>query len=247
MKSEPAVFAPAKESKMTVDLEDQLSNRAYANIGNRPLVELVNGECLMILDVGCGSGDNARLFKQLNPQRKIYGITLSSTEHKRASEIMERCWVADIEDASFPFLGEIKFDALVFSHVLEHVKEPATVLSRFLPFLKSGGEVLIAVPNVLELKQRFEFLMGRFEYEQEGIMDSTHLRFFTYHTAEKYLIDGDNRLRVISRQADGSIPLWILRRHLLSKNICSWLDRKGCELMPNLFGWQILIKARKVA
>lgn len=230
-----------------VDLEEQLSDRAYSNTGNQPLVELVNGNCLTILDVGCGSGDNARLFKQLNPQRKIYGITLSSTEHERASQSMEQCWVADIESASLPFLEGMEFDAVVFSHVLEHVKEPAKILSRFLLYLKPGGEILIAVPNVLELKQRVKFLMGKFEYEQEGIMDSTHLRFFTYHTADRYLIDGERQLKVISKHAEGSIPLWILRRHVLSKNISSWLDRKCSCLFPNLFGGQILIKARKVA
>jgi hypothetical protein len=139
----------------------------------------------------------------------------------------------------------MQFDALIFSHVLEHLRNPAEVLARYVALLHEEGEVLIAVPNLLSWKFRLQFLIGRFEYESGGVLDDTHLRFFTFDSADHNLLCLTPELHVVNKTAEGSVPLWILRRYILPKSISEWLDRLGCKHFPNLFGNQVLIKALK--
>lgn len=141
--------------------------------------------------------------------------------------------------------GGDAYDTTLFSHVLEHLRDPASVLARFCELLAPGGTVIIAVPNVLSWRQRLEFLRGNFRYQAAGVMDDTHLRFFTYFTADEYLLAEAPHLDVVYKGVTGSVPLWLLRRYLLpqrwSERIDAWASRKW----PNLFGTLVLIKARK--
>ncbi len=203
------------------------------------------GNCIRLLDIGCGAGDNARLVKERHQARQVYGITHSASEAEIAGIHMEHCWVFDLEGEFPPDLTGQTFDALVFSHVLEHLRDPAVVLARFASLLHKDGQILIAVPNVLSWRMRLQFLFGHFEYESAGVLDDTHLRFFTYYTADKFLLAGAPSLSVLSKSATGSVPLWWLRRHLLPESWCDRIDQWGCRHWPNLFGGQILIKAVK--
>lgn len=223
---------------------DGIIERVYANQGNPPLLALLGGS-QVLLDVGCGAGDNAALLKKRQPSMKIYGITHSPAEAALAEQYMERCWIADIENDLPKDLQESRFDAILFSHVLEHLREPAAVLARFSTLLRSGGEVLIAVPNILSWRMRMQFLLGRFEYESEGVLDETHLRFFTYETADRYLLAQCADLNLEFKGVTGSVPLWWLRRYLWPTSLCERVDEWGCRYWPNLFGSQVLLRAVK--
>lgn len=220
--------------------------KVYENAGNEGVVRLIDPECRTILDVGCGSGDNARLSRQMGHECKFYGITLSAQERRSALSWMDECWVEDIETSSLDCLSGWEFDSLMFSHVLEHVRDPVNVVTKFLPFLKPNGTVLIGLPNVLFWRQRLLFLMGKFEYKSEGLMDETHIRFFTYFTAQNCLPNDKSGLRMMTKVGDGNVPQWFLRSHLFPTPLSVWVDRMGCKLFPNLFGFQILITARKL-
>lgn len=98
------------------------------------------------------------------------------------------------------------------------MREPARVLAKFVVLLKPGGQVLIAVPNVLSWRMRMQFLFGHFEYQSGGVLDDTHLRFFTYNTADSLLMKDAPSLQITSKVADGSVPLWLLRRYICLKN-----------------------------
>lgn len=226
-------------------ITNRYETRVYQNSGNQRLLGLLDDGCINILDVGCGAGDNARQILTANSEANIYGITLSSAEAHIARQYMKKCYVADIEHDFPADILDIQFDALIFSHVLEHVRNPAEVLAHYLPLLRRGGEVLIAVPNILSWSMRLQFLMGRFEYESAGTLDETHLRFFTFDTADQCLLRLVPELQVISKTVEGSVPLWILRRHVFPKFISGWIDTLGCKYFPNLFGGQVLIKAVK--
>jgi hypothetical protein len=121
------------------------------------------------------------------------------------------------------------------------------VVAKFVRHLRPGGVVLIAVPNVLTWRQRIEFLRGRFNYAEAGLMDVTHVRFFTYDSADAYLLKDTPALKLEKKVADGSVPLWFLRHKLLSEEARRRVDALGCSLLPNLFAGQILIKARLTA
>lgn len=217
-------------------------DRVYRNAGNAPLIDLLNPASTMILDVGCGAGDNAALIKSRPTQARIYGVTHSVPEALIASKFLTGYWVLDAEGPLPVEMYQFKFDTIIFSHVLEHLREPAQVLQKFAQLLSTGGELLIAVPNTLNWRMRLQFLLGDFEYQSAGVLDNTHLRFFTFLTADKYLLSQCQNMRLISKTATGGVPLWWLRRYLLPKRWSVYIDQLGCRLLPNLFGGQVLLK-----
>jgi SAM-dependent methyltransferase len=224
---------------------DAGKGRVYVNNGNSPLIDLIAAGCRRVLDIGCGAGDNAALIKSRYSECEVFGITHSATEAELARKHLARCWVFDIEYALPDELIDQSFDVLVFSHVLEHLRDPAGVLARFTRLLRTGGQVLIAVPNVLSWRMRLQFLLGDFEYETAGVLDDTHLRFFTYFTADRYLLSKTVSLELTCKTTDGSVPLWVLRRHIFPRLWVERIDQWGCRHWPNLFGGQVLIQATK--
>lgn len=219
--------------------------RVYSNQGNPPLIDLLGKDCNRLLDIGCGAGDNAALIKSRCSECNVFGITHSAAEAELAKEYMTQCWVFDIENELPADLAHQSFDVLIFSHVLEHLRDPAVVLARLSRLLRSGGAVLIAVPNVLSWRMRAQFLLGRFEYESAGELDDTHLRFFTYFTADQYLLSKSPDLEVAYKATSGSVPLWWLRRYIFPRRWAEYIDQWGCRHWPNLFGAQVLIRAVK--
>jgi SAM-dependent methyltransferase len=217
--------------------------RVYANAGNSAVLELLEHGCRRVLDVGCGAGENAARLAARAPACKVQGITRSHAEAALAAPYLERCWVFDLEQAWPRELEHERFDALVCSHVLEHLRAPSQVLARLCRLLVPGASVVIAVPNVLGWRQRLSFLRGRFQYADSGVLDSTHLRFFTYFTADVLLLADAPELQLVDKRVTGSVPLAGLRRHLLSARTATALDALGCRLLPNLFGSEILLKA----
>jgi len=223
-----------------------LSERVYENQGNPPVVDAVAPWCKRILDIGCGAGDSAALLKRRRPECEIFGITRSEKEAERARIFMRECWVEDIEVDVPAHLESERFDCLIFSHVLEHLRDPARVLAQFSQLLLPGGMVVIAVPNVLFFKNRLKVLRGRFEYDPAGgIMDDTHLHFYTFDTADRYLLANSPLLRVASKIGHGHIPLWILRGRVIPKLWGEALDVWGNRHWPNMFAIQIILTAVK--
>src|SRR5262249_58712495 len=82
-------------------------------------------------------------------------------------------------------LAGTTFDGLVLSDVLEHVYDPRTVLEQYLRFVKPGGRVFVSVPNAVVWTNRLMLLLGQVRYTDTGVMDRTHIRFFTFAAARE--------------------------------------------------------------
>jgi 2-polyprenyl-3-methyl-5-hydroxy-6-metoxy-1,4-benzoquinol methylase len=134
-----------------------------------------------ILDVGCGYGTTSARLRTLG--NRVTGIESSEAAVKTASERLDRVIAADLHTA------ELKetFDCILFADVLEHLPWPAEVLQRYLRFLAPDGSVIISLPNVGLWSTRLSLLVGRFEYADTGVLDRTHLRFFTRKTARRLI------------------------------------------------------------
>ena len=184
------------------------------------------------------------MFRMKWPEAEIVGITLSSAEAQLAQSCMEEVHVADLEATDFAFLGQKQFDLMVFSHVLEHLRYPDSVLRTLSERIKCNGHILIAAPNVLQWRNRLRMIRGIFDYEDSGVMDRTHLRFFTWHTIDRFLLKNLMQYELITKHADGAVPLWVFRRILPSKLVKS-LDQYGSRAYPNLFGNQIILLAQR--
>jgi SAM-dependent methyltransferase len=150
----------------------------------RVVAELVAGDD--VLDCGCGTGRIARAIRR--PGRRVWGVELSPDAARSAHEVCDRVVVGSITDsATWNLLGDVTFDSILFIHVLEHILDPALALRSAAGRLRPGGSITIGLPNVANWRVRYNLLRGRWDYQDEGFMDRTHVRFYTYRTAIELL------------------------------------------------------------
>jgi SAM-dependent methyltransferase len=216
----------------------QIAEKVYRNEGNLPLLALLPEGGGRALDCGCGAGDNARILRERG--WRVTGITLSEGEQRLASQHCERVFVADLEQPLPDAIGG-GYDAVLLSHVLEHLAAPERLLARVKGLLSPRGVLLVALPNVLFYPIRGRALLGSFDYTPDGIMDATHLRFYTFESGLALL--RENGFEVVKALADGSFPLWKLRRALPAA-LARKVDQTACRLRPGLFGRQSLYLSR---
>jgi SAM-dependent methyltransferase len=134
-----------------------------------------SGRPLRILDVGTAHGYLGEILKAQG--HSLVGIEQDPAAAERARSYYDYVHVANIEDFEFPYCRE--FDYILFADVLEHLRDPGVVLQRSLLTLKPRGEIIVSLPNIANIVIRLSLLAGRFEYGERGILDRTHLRFFT--------------------------------------------------------------------
>jgi len=209
----------------------------YENQGFPGLIALVGSQPSEILDVGCGTGANLRLLQEQG--HTATGLTLSEAEARIVHGQGLSCQVWDITSEELPFPPQ-SFDALIFSHVLEHMAWPDVVLRRYCQLLKPNGKVYIALPNKMHFMQRWESVMGRFRYTEMGIMDRTHLRFFDFVTARQ-LVETVG-LEIERHFGLGQFPLGPLRARLPSfgQMVDHWVSNR----YPGVFAFHLIVVAR---
>lgn len=137
--------------------------------------------------MGCSSGELASMLKANDCT--VIGIEYDQEAAEKARGHCEKVIVEDLDRIDeFPFKRN-EFDHILFMDVLEHLRDPSALLKKLRPFLKTDGTIIISVPNVANLSVRSSLLFGGWNYAEYGIMDRTHLRFFTRKTA-KALVTG---------------------------------------------------------
>ncbi len=212
----------------------ECANRIYKNAGNLALLDLIASKPAgRALDCGCGAGDNSRILSLRGWD--VDGITISPDEHSKASQVCKTVHLADLESGIPPAVSG-GYDLVVFSHVLEHLRNPSRVLKDIPRVLGPDGIVAVALPNVLSWRFRLRFLLGQFEYEEGGIMDATHLRFYTFASGRRLL--ESNGLLISTATVEGVFPL--ARKIRLPSQIVRVLDSFAGSYWPGLFGWQLL-------
>lgn len=219
-------------------------DRVFRSEGFPELIGLMREEDRVVLDVGCGAGTNAKLMTQVRKTVHpvhVHAITLSEAEAELVASDVDEIAVGNIETMPLNYPDGF-FDAMLMSHVLEHLVDPWGTLNRLRKYLRPGGRIYVALPNVMFYQERLKLLMGDFRYASAGIIDRLHLRFFTYRTAQELVEEGG--YRVVLAKAIGSFPLWPLR--LLFRGKHTWVDRTACDLFPNLFGWHVIVVGEKV-
>jgi 2-polyprenyl-3-methyl-5-hydroxy-6-metoxy-1,4-benzoquinol methylase len=153
------------------------------------LLSAEKGE-LRILDVGTSSGYlGARLRKE---GHYVVGIEMDEASAKNARLHYDAFHVLDIEHFDFPY--EDEFDYILFADILEHLPDPESVLRRSLKCLRASGKIIVSVPNVANLVIRLSLFFGRFDYAERGVLDKTHLRFYTLKSLKRMMSEASCRV-----------------------------------------------------
>lgn len=151
---------------------------------HRKIIQYV-GRDKKVLDVGCGSGYLGEAFKENGCY--VVGIESDCDRAKIAQGILDTLIINDVENIGSLSFPDYFFDVIIFADVLEHLKRPDTVLIQLKKYLNKNGYIVISVPNIARIDMRLKLFFGNFNYENGGIVDKTHLRFFTKKTACKLL------------------------------------------------------------
>jgi 2-polyprenyl-3-methyl-5-hydroxy-6-metoxy-1,4-benzoquinol methylase len=154
-----------------------------------------------VLDVGCHSGLMGEELKKRKGCR-VVGVDQDGAALRVAEQRLDAARSIDLEGPDWAerlaLEGFYDFDAIIFGDVLEHLRDPDKILTTTRRLLKHGGRVIVSVPNVANLRIRLSLLRGNFDYADSGILDRTHLRFFTISSAREmlertgyYIVDSD--------------------------------------------------------
>lgn len=140
----------------------------------------------IVLDLGMGTGALGRYLAE-RQAITIDGVTLSQDEANRARNVYRKIQLADLDTIELDHLFDAqKYDFIVCADVLEHLKNPERILKQAHQILKPNGKLLASVPNVAYCGLLSELLQGEFQYREEGLLDATHLRFFTRQSLHRF-------------------------------------------------------------
>jgi 2-polyprenyl-3-methyl-5-hydroxy-6-metoxy-1,4-benzoquinol methylase len=153
------------------------------------LLGLVEGKPRRILEIGCGHGQVLTFLKGERAAEFVAGVELVAevAEIARRNSALDLVLTGDVEQIQLDFPPGY-FDLIIASHVLEHVKDPWSVIRRLRKLLRSGGQFIGSLPNVRNARISLPLVFtGKWQYTDEGILDWTHTKFFTKSTISDLL------------------------------------------------------------
>jgi 2-polyprenyl-3-methyl-5-hydroxy-6-metoxy-1,4-benzoquinol methylase len=147
-----------------------------------------------VLEVGCASGIQTRILKE-NLDCRVTGLEIDKSAAEDARPYCESLIIGNIEEIDLSqALGQRRFDTILFVDVLEHLIDPNAAIKKVLPFLKEGGHLIASIPNIAHAAICWELAHGRFDYQKYGLLDNTHIRFFTKKNVTKLFEEAGYRI-----------------------------------------------------
>jgi O-antigen biosynthesis protein len=198
-----------------IDLDNKNSSHTL-------IVELI-GRDKQVLDVGTATGYLAETLKKRGCE--ITGIEIDPDAARLAERHCQKVIVGDVETLDLREELETEyFDVIVLGDVLEHLKEPLRSLKRLKAFLKSGGYVVASIPNVAHGSVRLALMQGEFRYGSLGLLDATHLRFFTRESVERLFNDAGLLIGELQRTRLGIFDTEVkVDRESIPKETLNWV------------------------
>ena len=148
------------------------------------MVRLIPASTKRLLDVGCGNGLFSWNLKKKIGIEEVVGIEYFEDAAAKAVERLDKVLAGDVELMNLDF-EENYFDCIICADILEHLKNPWSVLNNLVGFLSPNGRMIISLPNLRHIVPVLKIIFDRFDYEESGVLDKTHLRFFTLSSMKK--------------------------------------------------------------
>jgi methionine biosynthesis protein MetW len=183
-----------------------------------------------ILELGAATGFMSEYFKhKLNCT--VDAVEIDPKAAKLAMAHCRRVITGSLDEAATwdRIRTNQKYDVVFASAIIEHLKNPDTILNSIKEVLKPDGILIITVPNIAHWRMRLHLLLGKWEYQDYGVLDRTHLKFFTYYTFQELINQSGFKIDEVKIDPAGGIKYFnIIAKHF-----------------PNFYGHQIAIKATK--
>lgn len=176
-----------------------MNNLAYYNSVNPELFSLLPLSAKLIIEIGCGAGALGKQYKILNPFCQYIGVEFFAEAANIATTRLDKVIIQNVEnlDLKTENIPENSVDCFVYGDVLEHLIDPWQVLQNHVKFLKDDGVILACIPNVQHWTLLVDLLRGKWEYQNQGLLDKTHLRFFTLESIKDLFQKADLKIDII--------------------------------------------------
>ena len=166
----------------------KMDKNGYYGSEREDIIALIPESAKRILDVGCGFGLMGKRIKEKRNSAEVVGLEAEPNAADIAEKNLDMLIMGDVESAKLPF-EHGHFDCIVYGEILEHLKDPWQVLKEHKNYLKKGGLCIASMPNVSHYSIIEGLLRDRWDYRDSGILDRTHLRFFTIDGIRKMFTD----------------------------------------------------------
>ena len=163
----------------------------YYRFSRLDLQSLVPSDAQSILDIGCGNGMVGGALKN-RQQCRVVGIELSKPAAREANKILDKVITGDIEKYSTLLqLQDESFDCIILGDILEHLNEPVQLINQLKRFLRPNGCLVLSIPNIGHWSIWQGLLAGEWQYSDAGLLDKSHLRFFTRKSIIQFFTDAE--------------------------------------------------------
>lgn len=199
-----------------------ITNHQDANTSLSKILKLIKQSDKYILDVGCSSGYLDSLIKQ-KIKTNITGIELNKSDAQIAKNIVDQILNVDAETYNFNQLSQ-KFNVIILADILEHLKNPEYLLKTLSTLLKPNGRIIASIPNFLHYSTKIKILTNRWRYEEYGLLDKTHLKFFSLATIKELFKSSKLFINNID----------YVTSNITTKNLLTELINSGLSTHPNI-------------
>lgn len=175
-----------------------MSTNYYRNI-NHELLEICP-PAESVIEFGCGEGKFLEAYKSKNPEARCVGFELFAAAAEIARTRIDEVVVGNAEELNLSDTNtnDTDFDLIIYGDVLEHFVDPWRALKLHTQSLKPGGYICACIPNISHWSMIFNLVNGTFEYKDSGLMDRTHLRFFTKSSIERMMLDAGLKIETLA-------------------------------------------------
>ncbi len=215
---------------LAVPIGSEETTHSYYDRERPSITNLVTDGKNRVFDLGCGMGAVGRKLLESGKATEVLGAELFEDAAREAAKVYRHVHVGNVETIDFPYDQE--FDFVICGDVLEHLQNPYSMVAKIYRWLKPGGRIICSLPNIRNWRVLKDLVVsGRWEYEDSGIMDRTHLRFFTRKTSIQML-----------REAGFSIEINRMLIYGPKKNFC---NRVTLGLLEEFLATQVLLRGVK--
>lgn len=191
----------------------------YYSQNRLEMLDFIPKNSKKVLDLGCGQGNFAKILKD-KLEVEVWGVEVEKSEAEIARKKLDKLIIAKLEDVAYD-LPDNYFDCLVFNDILEHLTDPYSVLNDLRAKLTKNGVMVASIPNVRYFFNLKELIVDKnWRYSSSGILDKTHLRFFT----KKSIIETLKGLNFEILTIKGVNPIKLWRFNLLNILLLNYLN-----------------------
>ena len=192
-----------------------------------------------VLDVGCGGGGISQLLLS-EKKCEVWGVEPNKNASKVAESRRLKVFNGTLEEFVSDKANCHKFQYVLLTDVLEHLYDPLDALEKMSTTLIPSGKLILTVPNVAHWKIRLSLLFGRFDYTKSGLMDYTHIRWFTKKSLKQVLKEAGYNVESIKY----TLGSWLFPYSLLPQRLRPLVFGPLVYLWPSFFGCQICVVAQ---